>query len=169
MGGSGVKELERINNVLEFLSLYAFEFSCLFEDLIQHQKTLRGTIYARQLILLIYESAEKLRHLLGRQFQEDMQAIGYSVESVELVRRVLRCFNDVFERCNREFGDVRNGAIAHRDRSASTQRQLVEKVHPDLVAEIAAEMSECVLKLQKIFVQHNRNVLEWLQCYEEDS
>lgn len=154
---AGEAEAARILNVVEFATLYGYDFNCVLEDTVDHQGTRRALLYARFLVLLVYEASQKLRHLLGGQFQDDLRAYGYGEESVEIARTVHKCFVDTFERCNSEFGDVRDGIVAHRDSSAERQLELMEVADVPSVIDMTLQMERCAIHLSGMLWQHLQN------------
>jgi len=157
LADAGEAEAVRIHNVLEFATLYGYDFSCILEDTVDHQGSRRALVYARFLILLVYEASQKLRQLLGGQFQEDLRAFGYGEESIKTVRRIHKCFVDAFERCNSEFGDVRDGIVAHRDESAERQMELIEVADVPSVIDMTLQMERCVVQLGAMLWVHLQN------------
>lgn len=156
----------RVHNVLEFATLYGYDFNCVFEDMLRHQGTRRGLVYARFLVLLVYEASNKFRGLLGREFQADLRSLGYGDEDVVLARGVHKCFVRAFERCNRDFGDVRNGVVAHRDESGPTQYALIDKAQVREVVDMTLDMDECMARLSALLAAHLQNLVSALQQAE---
>ena len=152
-------ELARINNVLEFSMLYAFDFNVLLDDTLEHGGSRRGNLYARLLVLFVYEAALTLRTLLAGQFQSDLRVVGYSDGDVSSVRGVHSGFEQAFARCNREFKDVRMNVSAHRDPSATKQLKLIEELDVEAVIDMAYEMETFTVQLNAVLAAHLRNLL----------
>lgn len=153
----------RVHNVLEFATLYGYDFNCVFEDMLEHQGTRRGLVYARFLVLLVYEASNKFRSLLGGQFQADLRSLGYGEDEVVLGRGIHNCFVRAFERCNRDFGDVRHGVVAHRDESGANQYGLIDKAQVREVVHMTLEMEECMVRLSALLANHVQLLVAALQ------
>lgn len=140
----------RLLNVFEFALLFHFETACLFEDMADYNASLRGQLYARLLVLAIYENTLKLQSLLSRRFQEDLSTAGFNEGEIENVRSVHRAFIAIYEDCKRKFKKVRDGAIAHRDASAEVQLRLINKAQITVVTDLAIEFLKETSKLTKV-------------------
>lgn len=140
----------RVLNVLEFALLFQFETACLVEDMADHDPSRRGQLYARLLILTIYENTSQLRNLLSRQFKEDLRTTGFDDNEIETVRRVHRDFISIYENCNRRWGKVRHGAVAHRDPSAEVQLRLIDKADIHNVTDLAIQFQKASAELSRV-------------------
>ena len=121
------------------------------EDMIDHDPSFRGRFYARLLIVNIYETSLKYKALLARDFRNDLVAAGVAAVEVEQLGIVHKGFVDLFDECNRLYGDVRRGIGAHKDLSAEKQLELIEKATIRDVADLVVEMMKWTSSLMRIF------------------
>jgi hypothetical protein len=130
-----------------------FETSCLVHDVVYHESGLRANLYARFLVLSLYESSKRLRGLLARQFRDDLAAVlpGQFAE-VEL-RKINSDMNAFFESCRKRFGDARDQIIAHREDDADVRMVQLYEADLEDVTGYAAEFLAIIGLIAPILVQ----------------
>ncbi|GEM_PF-3984858 len=149
----GVKFDAAILNVFEFVQLLNFDLSCLLSDMIKCNSPLRQNLYARFLILTIHESCLTLRKLLASEFRYELsQSLGLSDDND--LKQIHSRVCQLFERCNEDFGDVRDGMVAHRDNDPEIRIKLLEQAHIPAIADLVIAMGEIVKDLQKILLSY---------------
>jgi hypothetical protein len=144
----------RVLNAFVFTLLSNFELVCLMEDMVDHDPTYRGHLYARLVIVNIYETSLKFKSLLAKDFRADLATAGVSSADINELATIHRGFVHLFEECNRLYGDVRRGIGAHKDLSAEKQLALIEKATIHDVADLVTEMMKWTSMLMRIFWVH---------------
>jgi hypothetical protein len=135
VGAEGIAELYR---VLEFTSLVQLDIACLYADYLLHEDAPRAHVYARFLILTIYESTRTYRSLLGKRLQRKLSEQEGSVVFLQQVRAAHKELCAVSERADRVYGEVRNGVAAHRDEEAVMQLGRLREIGGDEFHELVA-------------------------------
>lgn len=121
---------EEILNVIEFHLLFQFDLCCLSGDLLDHRDQFRGNLYSRLLVLTIYESLKTLRGLMGAAFRSRIvAALKHFPDGTDYDAVLRDCHSDLcqlFDESNRTFAEVRNGIVAHREKSPDIRDRLIE-------------------------------------------
>lgn len=113
----------------------------------------RRIFFAKHEAVLLYEAAEDLPQLLGREFRDVAKALGISENQQSRLNAVSSDLNK-FWQTNREFlGDIRNVLAAHREHNALRYLELLEKVKPLDVMQRAADLSERLGRLLKVLTE----------------
>jgi hypothetical protein len=146
----GIPAHGRVLNVLQFAILSHYELACLLEDMADHNSSFRGRLYARLLIVNIYETTHKLQSLLGRQLRADFLEAGVSKQEMDTLGKIHQAFVRLHEECDRRYGDVRNGIGAHKDPSAETQLELIEKANIHDVTNLVIEILKWTAGLTRL-------------------
>jgi hypothetical protein len=143
----GVRFEDAVFNVIEFVLLLQFDLSCFFAELVRYTGSLRGNLYARQIIITIHESALTMRSLLARRFREQLVAASGAPGLDTELKGIHSSIQALFDRCNARFGDVRDGIVAHRDSDPAVRTRLVEAADQEDVAILAADLQEVLNRL----------------------
>jgi hypothetical protein len=116
----------------------------------------RRTFFAKQEAVLLYEAAEDLPQLLGRDFRNALKALHISVEHQQNLNAVSSDLNK-FWQTNREFlGNIRNALAAHREHDALRYLESLEQVKPLEVMQCAADLSGHLGRLTSVVMQIGR-------------
>ena len=129
-----------ILNVIEFALLLKFDLSCLLCEMIDDDSALRSNLYARLQILTVHESCLTLKSLLAKKFRTEMIVALGALADDSVLRKVHSDVCHLFEKSSREFGDVRDGIVAHRDADPEARVQLLEKADVRAVTDLVIEM-----------------------------
>jgi hypothetical protein len=136
--------LTAIFDAIELVLLVRFELAVLMEDLATPRGSLRANFYGRMLLLTVYESSLSLRSILGRPFREAL-ALAFSHLDLEAdLRNVHSRIHRLAQQCTEEYGDIRNGVVAHRDQDAERRIQLLEEISGSHVIDLALELSHAI-------------------------
>ena len=114
-------------NAAQFALLFNFDLSCLVSDVREHRASWRAKLYGRALAMLMYECADDLTHVLGKQFQ-DLIALRYHEHGVSALRSLLAELRPLRQLCEERYGPLRDQVVAHRDHNASTQIALLRRL-----------------------------------------
>lgn len=107
----------------------------------------RRAFIAKHEATLLYEAAEDLPQLLGRDFRSGVQLLGASQKQLARLNSVASELSK-FRHDHREFlGTIRNALAAHRDHDALCYAQNLELLKPLEVMARAAELSDLLNRL----------------------
>ena len=126
-------------NAYEFILLVQFDVSCLMRDMVSHESELGPNLYARLLVLTIYESTLTMRRLLSRNFQSTLEN-ALEIENNSALRQIHSRVQRLFEECNLQMGAVRDGIVGHRDADADVRVELLEKADVQEVTDLTIEL-----------------------------
>jgi hypothetical protein len=113
----------------------------------------RRAFLAKQEAVLLYEAAEDLPQLLGREFRDAVNALGASAEQLARLNAVSSELNR-FWQGHREFlGTIRNFLAAHRDHDALRYAEALENLKPLEVMARAAELSQLLERLVVVITE----------------
>jgi hypothetical protein len=142
--------LSAIFDAIELVLLVRFELAVLMEDLATPRGSLRANFYGRMLLLTVYESSLSLRSILGRPFREALALAFAHLDLGADLRNVHSRINRLAQKCTEEYGEIRNGIIAHRDQDAECRMQLLEKISGSHVIDLALELSQVITEFLRM-------------------
>ena len=134
-------------NVGMYLLLLDQDIAYFTDDLVCAIGDRRRAFLAKHEAVLLYEAAEDLPQLLGREFRDAAKALGASADQIARLNVVSSDLNQ-FWKGHREFlGTIRNALAAHRDHDALGYADALETLKPLEVMSRAAELSQSLEKL----------------------
>jgi hypothetical protein len=155
----GIPVVEATQNAFEFTTLTQFELSCLLRDMIQSDYSrLRATLYAGLVLLAVYETSKKYRQILSSDFQGELGRVLGPDGTVE-ARSIHRSASDLYKKCDRDFGDVRRGLLAHRDPCAHERLRLLRKIDVRRIADLAIGLLTVGRQLTELELRYIRALL----------
>jgi hypothetical protein len=114
----GAENVQTVFNVALYLLQLDQDLAYFTTDIVQAVGDRRRAFVAKHEAVLLYEAAEDLPQLLGRQFREAIAALSIPPAQLQLINAVSSDLNK-FWRDHREFlGTIRNALAAHREHDA---------------------------------------------------
>jgi hypothetical protein len=107
-------------------------------------------VYARFVILTIYEGTQTYRHLLGKQLQATLASSDVAKDLIPHIRRVHKALNNVASEAEQQYGDVRNGIAAHRDADAITHLQRLRGIGGEELTDFVLRFGQAAGELQAL-------------------
>lgn len=160
LGHEGMAELYK---VAEFTALLRFDLACLFSDYVRHEHSERAHLYARFLILTIYESTKTYRGLLGGDLQKRLNDTDGSSFFMQKVRDVHKEMSRVSEAVAKQYGDVRHSIGAHRDPEAFKQLERVRAIGGEELADLYQRFANALSLLERLISEFTGIIAETLQ------
>jgi hypothetical protein len=134
-------------NVGMYILLLDQDIAYFTDDLVCAIGDRRRAFLAKHEAVLLYEAAEDLPQLLGREFRDLVKTLGASAEQLARINSVSLELNQ-FWQGHREFlGTIRNALAAHRDHDALRYADTLETLRPFEVMARAAELSQLLERL----------------------
>ncbi len=119
---------ERIYNVGLYVLLLEYDIAMLKNDALFAIRPWKKHFVARQLASLLYEASQDMPELLGKEFRVSLKTLPLSDEDWENFKKITKRFNE-FKIQNRVIlNEIRNFVSAHRDKSATNQFRVLEKI-----------------------------------------
>ncbi len=118
---------QRIYNVGLYVLLFEYDFAILKNDALFSIRRWKKNFVARQMAVLLFEAANDLPELLGKDFRKSLETLPLSELDWENLNRSTKQINK-FRNEHREFlNELRNFVGAHRDNDAIKQLEIIEK------------------------------------------
>ena len=128
-------------NVGLYLLLLDQDLADFTDDMLGAVGSRRRRFVAKHEAVLLYEAAEDLPQLLGKEFRASVDAIGASNDHRQRLNQAAAGLNQ-FWREHREFlGEIRKALAAHREHDALLYMEKLDSLKPLEVMERAAEFS----------------------------
>lgn len=140
-------------NVGMYILLLDQDIAYFTDDLICAIGDRRRAFLAKHEAVLLYEAAEDLPQLLGREFRDAVKALEASTEQFAQLNAVSSDLNQ-FWHANRAFlGTIRTTLAAHREHDALRYADALEALKPLEVMGRAAELSQLLERLVAIITE----------------
>ena len=140
-------------NVGMYLLLLDQDIAYFTDDLVCAIGERRRAFLAKHEAVLLYEAAEDLPQLLGREFREAVKALGASAEQLAHLNSVSSDLNR-FWQAHRDFlRTIRNALAAHRDHDSLRYVDALEALKPLEVMSRAAELSQLLNQLVRTITE----------------
>ena len=138
----GAKNVQTVFNVALYLLQLDQDLAYFTTDIVQAVGDRRRAFVAKHEAVLLYEAAEDLPQLLGREFREAIVTLSVPPAQLQLINAVSSDLNR-FWREHREFlGTIRNALAAHREHDALAYARALDAIQPLEVMRRAAELSQ---------------------------
>jgi len=139
--------IKTVFNVGMYLLLLDEDIAHFTDDLVCAIGDRRRAFLAKHEAILLYEAAEDLPQLLGREFRAAVKALGTSAEQIACFNSVSSDLNQFWQRHRDFLGSIRNALAAHRDHDALRYAEALDAVKPLDVMACAAELSQLLERL----------------------
>lgn len=157
-GDVGLANTRRVYNVTLFALVLDNDLAMLTSDMVAAVGEERRVFVARSLAILLYEAAQDLPDLLGREYRDTLMALRVAEPLFDELTSVSKEFNR-FKQERREFlKKIRNLVGAHRDKNAISQLQLLDALDPLEVMRLAAEFSGPLEALAQVQIELMRHI-----------
>jgi hypothetical protein len=141
------RSVTTIFNVSLYLLLLDQDLAYFTADLVLAIGDRRRAFVAKHEAILLYEAAEDVPQLLGRDFRTAINSLGVAPEDLARINAVSSELNK-FWQTHRDFlGKIRNALAAHREHNALIYSERLEELAPLEVMTRGAELSGLLEKL----------------------
>lgn len=138
---------QRIYNVGLYLLLFEYDFSILKNDALFSIRDWKKNFVARQIAVLLYETAHDLPELLGKDFRISLETLPLSDSDWETLNKSTKQINK-FKNEHRELlNKLRNFVGAHRDKDAVKQLEIIEQADLFKLMELAGQFYSAINEL----------------------
>lgn len=155
---AGLLDDVQVLGAMEFTYFLHFDLVCLLAEMVRHGPTLRANLYARLIILTVYEASKEMRSLLAKDLREQITGATGSTVIGEALKATHSSAVGLFERCNVKFGAVRHGVAGHRNADAEERIKLVQRADVEEVAQLTLEMLKIITQLLQHFDSYLRDL-----------
>ncbi len=141
------QNIQTVFNVALYLLQLDQDLAYFTTDMVQAVGDRRRAFVAKHEAVLLYEAAEDVPQLVGKQFRAAIAALSVPPEQVQLINAISSDLNR-FWREHRDFlGTIRNVLAAHREHDALTYARALDTIKPLEVMHRAAELSQLLESL----------------------
>ena len=140
-------------NVGMYLLLLDQDIAFFTDDLVCAIGDRRRAFLAKNEAILLYEAAEDLPQLLGREFREAVTALGATAKQFAGLNSVSSDLNQFWQRHREFLGNIRNALAAHRDHDTLRYLDALEALKPLDVMARAAELSQLLGRLIRVITE----------------
>lgn len=116
VGGKKTLPHPEFINVQGLLWIFELELASLLDDYIRARGE-RRWLYARLIVLSLYESTRTLRGIFSRDYGKDLES-RLGQENSKRIADLHGYIHHAFEDLNADYGDVRNHLLGHRNKDA---------------------------------------------------
>ena len=146
---ANAKNIKTIFNVGLYLLLFDQDLAYFTEDLVQAIGDRRRAFIAKHEAMLLYEAAEDVRQLLGREFREALKALKVPPDIVDRINLITTDCNKFWNKHREFLKTIRNVLSAHRELDALAYADDLDNLKPLDVMTVAVEFSALLESLIK--------------------
>jgi hypothetical protein len=150
LGNAALLNVANVRTVFN-VGLYALlldqDLAFFTDDLVYAIGDRRRAFVAKHEAVLLYEAAEDLPQLLGREFREAVKTVGATPKQLEGLNLVSSDLNRFWQKQREFLGTIRNVLAAHRDHDALRYSETLETLKPLEVMARGAELSPLLDRL----------------------
>lgn len=147
------ENIRTVFNIGMYLLLLDQDIAFFTDDLVYAIGDRRRAFLAKHEAILLYEAAEDLPQLLGREFRKAVKKLGASEEQISRLNAVSSGLNRFRSNHQTFLGNIRNVLAAHRDHDALQYGYALERLKPIEVMARADELSQWLNQLVKIITE----------------
>jgi hypothetical protein len=138
---TNAKNIKIIFNVSLYVLLLEQDLAYFTNDLVQAIGDRRRAFIAKQEAVLLYEAAEDMRQLLGKEFRTALKALNVPQNIVDRIDVVKTDFNKFWDKHRGFLKTIRNVLSAHREDDSLRYANDLDSLKPLDVMTVAVEFS----------------------------
>ena len=147
----GIPFLVQLINLLEYILLMDYDLSCLFEEMASTRSRWKKRLYARLVVINLYECANDFAFLLGKPLRE--QLIVIRLPNLDVERRIIHNEIVKFNKSHNAFlKRIRNSVIGHRDHDAESQIEFIKSFKTNEIYRLGIEYFAWGLKFWSLLL-----------------
>lgn len=125
-------------NLNEYILLMDYDLICLFEEMAITRSRWKKKLYARLVVINLYECVNDFAFLLGKPLRE--QLIVTLLPNLEVARRTIHKEIVKFNKSHNAFlKRIRNSVIAHRNHNAESQIEFINSLNTKEIYRLGTE------------------------------
>ena len=146
---ANAKNIKTIFNVSLYLLLFDQDLAYFTNDLVQAIGDRRRAFIAKHEALLLYEAAEDVRQLLGKEFRAALKALQIPQDIVDRINLITSDCTKFWNKHREFLKTIRNALSAHRELDALAYANDLDSLKPLDVMTVAVEFSALLESLIK--------------------
>ena len=132
-------------NASQFCMICELDLSILHFDLYMANTPWRKKLYARLLAMTLVECVEDITQLLGKEFRQNLDKAITKNDYKQKLNPIVKALTEFKKKHERNFRDIRNIAVAHRDQNAERQLVTINKIDPKMLGNLSLEFMGLLL------------------------
>jgi hypothetical protein len=145
--GVNAKSIQAVFNISLYLLLLDDDLAYFTDDLVYAIGERRRRFLAKHEAILLYEAAEDLPQLLGKEFRAAVTTLGADDALKKRLNEASSGLHRFWDEHREFLNDIRNAVAAHREHDALAYVQKLESIKPLQVMGLAAEFSGLLERL----------------------
>jgi argininosuccinate lyase len=124
----GFKTHEPLWNACLYLNIASHDLSLLVQDLSMKRDDWHRRFMARHLALLLYETTEDIRSLLGKTFRDALNRLGLLTRFEPRLKNARKPLDEFWDHHQAALKQIRIVSAAHRDHDALTTLSVIQSI-----------------------------------------
>ena len=150
----GISTSGQLNRIAMYISILCMDLTVLRSRLVLEQDEYVKNVYARQLVILIYEFIQNYPSVFDQQFREIIGNLPNGEEHIEAFHAIGKDINSIRKRRSNMLKEIRNCIAAHRDKDGERQYDTIRELSIETFIELTSKLHSIILniinKLRKI-------------------
>lgn len=138
---AGANNFSQLHNVSLYVLLFDEDLSAYTQDYFLANTNRRHRFVARHLASLIYEGTQDLPSLIGGNYRKALSAVEFPGDWQKDLNSIAATFNTFKQDHANELHAIRNIVGAHKDDDAAKQLEILDKINPLSIYQLAANFS----------------------------
>ncbi len=118
VAGMNIERIKRVYNLVFYLLLVDQDLADFADSLIFATGDRRRAFFAKHEAVLVYEAADDLRSLMGRDFREALKSFGTTDKQFAEINKACSALKSFWDDHHQFLNSIRNALAAHRERDA---------------------------------------------------
>lgn len=139
---AGASNFAQLHNVSLYMLLFDEDLSAYTQDFFLANTNRRHRFVARHLASLVYEGTQDVPSLIGGNYRKALSAVEFPGDWRKDLSLIASAFNTFKQDHANELHAIRNIVGAHKDDDAAKQLEILDKINPMSIYQLAAKFSE---------------------------
>ena len=152
---------QRVYNAGLYVLIFEYDIAILKNDALFAIRAWKKNFVARQLAIILYEAANDLPELLGKEFRISLKALPLTDADWKAFNGIMKLISK-FKNEHRDLLNVlRNFVGAHRDKDAGKQLEIIEKVDLLMMMELSGQFYDAMRELVPFLTKLTLLLADW--------
>ena len=134
----GIPFYVQLADLTEYIYITNYDLSCLFEEMVSTRSSWKRKLYARLVVLTLYECADDFAFRSGKPLREQLEVIllpNFDVQRKTIHKEIVN-FNNSHKAFLKR---IRNSVIGHRDHNPESQLELIKSLKVSEIVRLGTE------------------------------
>ena len=149
----GLPNVARFHNASLFVLLIDQDLHWLVVQMHRALDEVERLFVARQMAVLLYEAAEDLPQVFGKDYRESLQTLHLEGDFLQDINSITKQVNDFKKKHSAHLKEIRSAIGAHREHDAIAQLDLIETIRPLVIMQLGVEISVPIRALAEVLIK----------------